>query len=49
MPTTFRDFVKLAGRMGPAQPLEVSLDRCKIENGVEKHNFNYRMKMARVM
>ncbi|CAM9578912.1 unnamed protein product, partial [Ectocarpus fasciculatus] len=22
MPTTFRDFVKLAGRMGPAQPLE---------------------------
>ncbi|CAM9915011.1 unnamed protein product, partial [Choristocarpus tenellus] len=21
MPTTFRDFVKLAGRMGPAQPL----------------------------
>lgn len=23
MPTTFRDFVKLAGRMGPAQPLEV--------------------------
>lgn len=24
MPTTFRDFVKLAGRMGPAQPLAVS-------------------------
>lgn len=27
MPTTFRDFVKLAGRMGPAQPLAVRTDR----------------------
>lgn len=39
MPTTFRDFVKLAGRMGPAQPLEVKA--CQLDFGVDMLDVSY--------